>query len=264
MKSNRLMQVILLILLVVFIGAGAFIYAADSKEKQRYRSQTAEIAQQQVNLTRSLTQKADKEKEATDLAAQLAAAKASVAQINFRLSVESIEYDRILFSLADTSNVTLTNLVASPPTDVNENKTAYQVTSFNISLAGLTPTKMFQTTADSQSYIDSTIKSFQAFIDTLIASPDFDTTVIEVVNINAPEPMTAQDIEAMNSAIDAQERSELKDAEIQDKTEDEIVQLVKEKIAAKNADQIRLILQNVGFIKPTATINIKIWTYKGA
>jgi len=264
MKSNRLMQVILLIMLVIFVAASAVIYAADAKAKQNYKTKTDNIAQQQAILTRGLAQKANLEKEAVDLAAQLAAAKASVSQTNFKSSAESIEYDRILFSMADTAKVTLSSSVASSPSDFKENATNYQVTSFIIGLEGLTPTKIFQSTADSQNYIDTTVSSFLAFIDTVKTSPDFDTAEIELVNITAPEPMTAQDLIALQSAIQDQVRLELTEAEIQDKTEDEIGQLVNDKIAAKNADQIRLLLEKIGINKPTATITIKIWTYKGA
>jgi len=264
MKSNRILQLVLVALIVVFLGAAGLLYAADSKEGTRQEELTGAIAKNQAILNNGLAEKAAKEKEATDLASQLAGARALLAQTDFLASVESIEYDRILFAIADTAKLQVTSLVATAPLDIKEKDTTYQLTTFTVTVAGKTPTIIFKTASDSTTYITGTVNNILAFVNEVATGNDFNTAVLQSVNISAPEPMTDAEIVALIEGINSLVRAQLTEAEIQGKTEEQIVALVSQKLAAKTPEGIKALLEQAGIVKPSAVITIKIWTYKGA
>lgn len=126
MKSNRILQIILLVLVVVFVAAGGFLYTANSSQVKKHTELTDTLSKDQATYNNGLAQEAALQKTSADLASQLAAAKAALANSHFRSSAESIEYDNILYSLADDTKLQITSLNASSPTNVQEQNTTYR------------------------------------------------------------------------------------------------------------------------------------------
>ena len=251
-------------IIIVFLVAGGILYAANSREISKQEELTDEITRNQAILSKGVTEKKAKEAEAAALTEQLASAQQLLAQTNFRASAESIEYDRILFSIANSAGLQVTNLAATPPSVKKENNITYQVTIFTVNVEGRTPTTLFGTSQDSTNYITSVVDNILAYINNVATSEDFDTALIQSVNISAPKPMTAEDIGDMLESIKDGIKNELTDAETEGKTEDEIDQLVNAKLAAKSTSEIQLLLEEESLDKPSAVITIEIWTYKGA
>lgn len=264
MKSRRILQIVLLVMVVVFLGVAGFLYAANSREVNRQHDTTDAIAKNQAILVQGIAQKAAKQKEASDLAAQLASAKSSLAQVNFPVSAESIEYDKILLSIAGNAKVQVTNLTATQPTDIKENNINYQGTTFTITVQGQTPGTIFATPDDSTKYISSAMKSILAYINGIATGNDFRSSAIQSVSITAPQPMTDKQISDLNNAVNGLVRAGLTTADIQNLTEDQIAALVQSKLAAMNPAQIQLLLDQAGLAKPSAVITIQVWTRKGA
>jgi len=217
-------------MVVVFLGVAGFLYSANSREVNRQHDTTDAIAKNQAILAQGVAQKAAKQKEASDLAAQLASAKSSLAQVNFPVSAESIEYDRILFSIADSAKLQVTNLTATPPTDMKENTTVYQVTTFTITVQGQTPGTIFTTPDDSTKYVNSVIKGILAYVSGVATGNDFRSADIQSVSITAPQPMTDKQISDMNNAVNGLVRAGLTPADTQGLTEDQIAALVQSKL----------------------------------
>jgi hypothetical protein len=283
MKSNRILQIILLVLIVIFVAVGGFIYAADSKEKNQHVALNDEINKNQAILTRSLTDKTAKEKEAADLESQLASAKAMLNKADFRASVQSIEYDKILFSIADGAKLQITGLTATPSVDIKEKDATYQLTTFTVSVIGLTPDAVFSSTSDSAAYINSVATNVLDFVNKVTTSTDFDTAAIQSVDITAPEPMSDSEIKGLIKQVNDMVEKELSDQiealteEIQTENEDTLTseeidaliatktaELIQKTLNNKTTDQVRALVERVNLEKPSATITIKIWTYKGA
>jgi hypothetical protein len=264
MKSNRILQLVLVALIVVFLGAAGLLYAADSREGTRQEELTGAIANNQAILNNGLAEKAAKETEAAGLASQLAGARALLAQTDFLASVESIEYDRILFAIADTAKLQVTSLTATAPLDIKEKNTTYQLTTFTVTVEGKTPATIFKTVPDSTTYITGTVNNILAFVNEVATGSDFNTAVIQSVNITSPEPMTAVEIGNLIKGINDQVRAGLPEADTQGKTEEQIVLLVSQKLAAMTPEDIKALLELAGIDKPSAVITIKVWTYKGA
>jgi hypothetical protein len=263
MKANRKLGFILAgIIIIVLVGVGV-LYVLNNKALDRQDELNGTIASNQAILARATTGKQAKEAEAAVLQQQFDTAKQQLTQVGFRDSAESIEYDGILFSIARDTHLQVTSLIASAPVDLKEGSTTYQVTTFSISVEGITPTTIFATGQDSANYIAGVANSILAFVDTVANSPDFDTATIQSVNISAPEPMTNDEVTQLITDIKDEIESKLTDAEILNKTEAEVTALVQSKFAALSALDIQQFLEEAGLDKPTGTITIKIWTYKG-
>jgi hypothetical protein len=283
MKSNRILQLVLLVLVIVFVAAAGFLYTANSSEIKRHTQLTDTLNKDQVTYNNGLVQQAALQKTAADLASQLAAAKASLANSHFRSSAESIEYDNILYSIADGVKLQVTSLTAGSPSNVQEKDTTYQVTTFTVSVKGLSPDGIFSATADDTTYIASVVDNILTFENKIATGTDFDTAVIQSVNISEPSPMTATDIQTEIDGINNKIAAGLKDAitaltaQIQKDnagklTPDQIAALVKSEtdaliattLASQTPEQIKALVEQANIAAPTAVITIDVWTCKGA
>jgi hypothetical protein len=264
MKSNKKLGFILAGIIIIFLVAAGFLYVTNSREVSRYDELNDAITKNQTIISRSVAEKKAKETEALDLEKQLADVQQTLEQTGFRASAESIEYDRILFSIANSNRLQITNLNATAPLDMQEGDITYQVTTFTVSMEGLIPTTIFSTSQDSVNYISSTVDYILAYVNTVATSADFDTTQIQSVNISAPEPMTDLEVKQLIEDINGLVESKLTKEETEGLTEDQKAALVQSKLAAMPSDKIQQLMEEAGFDKITAVVIIKIWTCKGA
>jgi len=283
MKSNRILQIVLVVLIVVFAAAAGFLYKSNSSEVNRQKGLKDNLTKNEAAYNSGLAQKAALEKTATDLANQLASAKSLLAGIHFRPSSESIEYDRILYSIADANKLRVTNITTAPPGSISELNNTYQVTSFNVTVEGLSPDAIFSAAKDDRDYIAGVISNLLAFSNAVAASPDFDTAIIQPVSITIPSAMADAEIQSEIDGINAKIASELKDAiatltaQIQADNADTLTsaqitalvqtetdKLVAETLKAKSADEVKALVQQANIQSPSATFTINVWTYKGA
>jgi hypothetical protein len=251
-------------MVVVFVAVAGYLYYANSNDSKKPTQLKTDISRNQVILDKGVADKAAKDKEAAALAAQLASAKAALAKVNFRSSAESIEYDRIFYILADNAKLQLTNLTAATPVERKDGQNAYKVSTFTINVEGKTPDTIFNTAADSVAYLTANVTNILTFIDQIATTADFDTATIQTVNISEPKPMSDTEIKDKIKAIKEIIKGQLTEDEKKDLTDDQITALVESKYAALTKDDIPKLLQLAGFDKPSATVTVEIWTYKGA
>jgi hypothetical protein len=283
MKSNRILLLILIAIIIVFGAMAGYLYTANNAEIKNQTQLKDTIATDQLTISKGITQKATLEQEAADIADQLASAKASLAGIHFRPAVESLEYDRILYSIADADSVRVTNLTATSPGNIKEENNTYQITTFTVTVEGLSPDVIFKSPGDDTSYLDAVVNNILVFTNEIAASPDFDTAVIQSVDITESAPMTAADIQGLIDGINNKIAAEIQDqisaltAQIQTDNTDTLTQeqidaliktetagLVAKTLAAKTADEIKVMVDEASIKRPSAVIVINIWTYKGA
>jgi uncharacterized protein (DUF885 family) len=262
MKSNRILQLILVVLIIIFVAVGGYLYYANSQDSKKPADLNASISRNQAIINKGLADKAAMDKQAASLTSQLAAANAALAKVNFRSSAESIEYDRLLIGIADNLKILTADVSATGLTERKEGDTQYQVASFSVTVQGLAPDKIFVTPADSTAYINANVTAILAFIDQVANSKDFDTAVIQSVNISEPKPMTDQQILDKTNSIKDFIRSRLTADETANLTDDQITALVESKYTALAGDDLKRIIQQAGYDVTQAVINIDIWTYK--
>ena len=282
MKSNKMLQIILVVLVVVFLAAGWFIYSANSSELKKQTQLKNTLSQSQTTYKNGLAQKTTLQNTNISLANQLAAAQALLAAAHFRSSAESIDYDGIIYGLAGAAKVQVTGLTASAPAAITEGATVYQATTFTISVTGFSPNKIFAKAADDSAYLSAVVGNIQALLASIAASPDFDTATIQSVNISSPTPMTDGDIKTMidgiNTKIAAENQDQITDltnqitsdnaylpqAQIDALVKTAVDQLVTSALAAQSAGQLQILIDQASIAAPSAVITINVWTSKGA
>ena len=283
MKSNRLLLLILLVIIVVFGAAAGYLYTANSAEKKAQTDWQDKINADQLIINKNVTNKNTLDADAADIAKQQAIAKESLANINFRSDAQSIEYDRLLYAIADAAKVRITVLNASPPADVKEQNNNYQLTTFSMTVEGLSPEGIFGKPDDDKAYISMVVNYILDFTSKIATSPDFDTAVIQSVSITEPNPMDAGAIQALIDGINAKIQAEIQDqidaraTQIQTDNEATLTQdqidaliatetadMVAKALSAKTPDEIKTLVDQAGIVRPSAVIIINIWTYKGA
>ena len=283
MKSNRILLLVLLALIIVFGLVAGYLYTTNNNEITNQAQLKNNIAKDQVTINKGITQKADLDKAAADIASQLESAKAAFAAITFRSDAQSIEYDRILYAIANTVKVRITALAAAPPTDIKEGNNTYQLTKFTVTVEGLSPDGIFAAPADDTAYLGSVVTNILNFNNKIATSPDFDTAVIQSVNITEPKPMNAGDIQGLidgiNTKIAAGLKDEIEALDTKIRTENadtltteqidaliktETDKLIAATLAAKTPEEIKVLVDEAGIQRPSAVITINIWTYKGA
>jgi hypothetical protein len=279
MKSNRILQIILVGLVIVFVAVGAYIYTANSSETKKQSQLKSTLNQSQVIYANGLAQKAALQTTATSLANQLASAKALLAQSSFRSSAESIEYDRTLYGLAANSKLNITSLTSSAPSSTVDGGTTYKVTTFVVTVQGVVPAAIFSKSADDTAYINSVVSNINGYLQTIIADPNFNTAIIPNVNFSVPPTMTDDQVQAeitaINGFVTTQQQTAITTLTAQIQTAnaglppDQITALVTSAVndliaqTIKNATpaQLAMLITRAGVPSPTAVITINVWTY---
>jgi len=261
--GRRLWLVLGGIIVVVVIAAGV-LYTSNSRQIAKRNQLQSDILQAQLILDRANEEIKLLKSQTPQLTdTQLNEAKAYLASISFLSSSESIEYDTMLFSIADICKLHVANLVASAPGELEENNIKYQVTTFTINVEGVLPGVLFKAGTESKQYIDTNVNRILAFVSSIVTSNDFKTAIITSVSINAPEPLTDVLVAEMYINLQNEIKDNLTADEKRNKTAFEIEQLVVDKITAMTPDEINLFLDKQGLERPSATILFVIWTYKG-
>jgi len=92
----------------------------------------------QATLPKVISERADLERQLPQLESELAQAESLLNGVKARFpeSVESIEYDEVLFEIADDCDLEITNLTASEPSDEEIEGITYSITSFEVEVEG--------------------------------------------------------------------------------------------------------------------------------
>jgi hypothetical protein len=264
---------------VVFVAVAAYIYTTNSSETKKQNQLKSTLNQSQVIYANGLAQKAALQTTSTGLANQLASAKALLAQSSFRSSAESIEYDRTLYSLAAASKLNVTSLTSSAPSSMIDQGTTYKVTTFTVNVVGVVPVAIFSKSADDTAYINSVVNNLNGYLESIIASPDFNTAIIPNVNFAVPPAMTDDQVQAeistINGFVSTQQKTAIDALTLQIQTanatlpSDQVTALVTSAVndliaqTIKNATpaQLAMLLTRAGVPSPSAVITINVWTY---
>jgi hypothetical protein len=112
----------------------------------------------------------------------------SQSEGRFPKSVESIEYDEVIFKLAEQSGLLIIELTASEPAEeaVKGTEINYVVTTIEVVVWNSDP--LPGTAGDFEVYIDETVDKVLEFIHLIVTTPDFGVATIQVAAIEALEP----------------------------------------------------------------------------
>jgi len=112
----------------------------------------------------------------------------SKSEGRFPKSVESIEYDEVIFKLAEQSGLRIVELTASEPSDekVKGTDITYAVTTVTMVLENAESPP--GTAGEFEVYIDLTVDKVLEFIHLVVTTPDFGVATIKVASIDGLEP----------------------------------------------------------------------------
>jgi hypothetical protein len=181
---------------LIVLGVGVFILVF-ALIFVMYSGQTGEREQLNASLTKAqgvlpelLAEKADLESQLAQWQSELdkAMMALSKSQGRFPKSVESIEYDEVLFKLADQSGLMIIEITASEPTKetVKGTDITYYVTAFEVIVKNAESPP--GSAGDFEVYIDETVDKVIEFIHLVVVTPDFGIATIKVAAIKGLEP----------------------------------------------------------------------------
>ncbi len=181
--------------IAIFIIAAVILNMMNSRQLSEQEQLNTSLSAAQGNLTTLVTKKQDLASQLAELESRLdqATSLLNETKASFRVPVESIEYDEMLFRLAFESGLRVRSLTASEPLDQTESEVTYSVTSFVIDVMGVEP--LVKTGEEFQNYIDNTVANILIFVNAIARGDEFTTATIESVDIIVPEPLTDEEVE---------------------------------------------------------------------
>ena len=180
---------------VIALGSLYMLYRQQGREQDKLNDS---LLVAQATLPRVVSEKKDWESQLTQRESQLtqresqltqqesqlaqATSRLDTTQASFPSSVESIEYDELLFNFAHGYNLRITELISLEPGNEEVEDISFLVTSF---------------TAD----VKGEVADILGFINAIVTSEDFTNATAELVNINIPEPLTEAEKEAIKEGL---------------------------------------------------------------
>jgi Tfp pilus assembly protein PilO len=168
MRLSRTAWLILGIgVLVIALGTLYMVYSRQVSEQQEL---AASLSTAQARLPKVISDRQAAEAELTQWQDKLAEATSLLdkSQAQFPGSAESIEYDEVLFEIADSCDLEVMSLTASEPRDKKVEDVTYTVTTFEVEVRG-------------------EVDDILDFIHDIATREYFTTATVELVNIKVPE-----------------------------------------------------------------------------
>ena len=184
----------------IALGVGLFVIASIVLymvyQGQASKRQEAEdmLAQARAEVPLLLSHKAGLEAELSQMEGDLAQWQSQIAQLELELSqtiselgqiltrfpssIESIEYDEMLFTFAQKHNLKITSLNATEPASEQIEDVIYSTTSFALSMEG-------------------EVADILDFVNTIVTDNDFLTAIMEPIQIDVPKPLTEMQKEGL-------------------------------------------------------------------
>jgi len=216
MKFGKTAQIILAV--GIFAVALIMLYRMNLQQEQEQEQLNMQLATSQGLLPKLTAEEEDLQSQLTQLNSNLAEATLSLGEAKGRFpsSVESIEYDEVLFELAYECDLDIISLVASEPADEEVeveleadeedqevDNVTYSVTFFEIEVQGKAATSTLETEAECKEYIYQTVADILSYFSAVASGDYFTTATAELVKISVPEPAIGEEgeVEAASATI---------------------------------------------------------------
>jgi len=221
----------------IFVIAAASLYVLYQNQVDQRQEAKDTLAEAQEELQTLYIERAALEGDLEDIEAELAQWQAEIeqmeeqlaqaivdsgqAQEGFPVSIDGIEYEEILFALADNSGIEIARLSSGGQGTSAIEGIVYTTASFNMEVHGQ-------------------VLDILGYINAIVTDDGFGTAVVAPVNINVPEPLNGEQIEGMEEEI----RDSLLAEALMEITTDQIVDFTLESIDQVVGDEFINILIN--------------------
>ena len=170
----------------IFIIAVGVLFALYRGEMGEQEEVNGKLAVVQNTLPKLVSQRQGLESQLAQLEGELSQVTSSIASFEaaFPESVESIEYDEVLFELADNHALEIQKLEASEPGESQEDdeSVVFMVTGFDVEVMG-------------------EVADILDYINTVVNNEFFTTADVELVDITIPFPMTEEQIDELRNEL---------------------------------------------------------------
>jgi hypothetical protein len=189
MKFGKLSQLILAI--GIFAIAVVFLYRTNQGRAAEHEQLNTQLQAVQLLVPKLVSENEDLESRLNQVQAELDQARTSLSQgkAKFPDSIDSVDYNELLFQMANNRDLEMMRLVTSEPAEQSVGNITYDVTTFDIEVMGQ-------------------VADILDFVNSIASGEEFTTATVELVNITVPEPLTMQEKE--NLAAQEQEEAEEK------------------------------------------------------
>ena len=213
----RLSRTAWLILIIgVFVIAIGTLYWLTVQEKREQEELSTALATTQATLPKLAERRAELEATLAELEEKLqqVTAQLKTGKAAFPDSTESIEVDELLFEISDEWGLHINSLDASEPSDMKVTVEAeedveveditYMVSSFTVVIEGEAVESAFTDEEDYKEYIDKTVDDILNFIHAVVTHEDFNSTTVELVDLQVPEPLVEEDSDEDEEEVEAE------------------------------------------------------------
>jgi hypothetical protein len=188
MKISKTALIVLGIGIFILVFAIIFVmYSGQSGEQEQLNSR---LANTQGLLPGLIAEKEDLAGQLAQWEDELDKARAALdkSEARFPKSAESIEYDEVIFKLAEDCGLLIVELTASEPAKegVKGTDITYDVRTFAAVLKNVDSPP--GNAGDFELYIDQTVDKVLDFIHLVVTTPDFGVATVQVVAIDGLEP----------------------------------------------------------------------------
>lgn len=187
----------------IFVLGFAILFVLYSGQSGEQEQLSGRLVTTQGLLPELIAEREDLADQMAQWEGEIAKARAALdnSEARFPKSVESIEYDEVIFRLAGQSGLRIIELTASEPSEeaVKGTEISYAVTTFTVLLKNEDSPP--STAGEFEIYIDQTVDKVLEFIHLVVTTPDFGVAGIRVVAIDDLEPL--EELEGEESGPEA-------------------------------------------------------------
>jgi hypothetical protein len=200
----KISKITIVIVGVVVLGAASgLLYMQHSKQQQEQNELRAKIAANQATASRLTAERDNWQSQLTKLQGQLEQKKMAVTAANMSLSAaraewsrdaESIEYDEILFGLADGWSLKVDSASAGEPAVKPVQGIGFTNTAFSVTVSGKPLAEGFDERQKYEDYIYQVVDNILGFVNSVSKDKSFASAKIDLVNLTVPTLLTSDEI----------------------------------------------------------------------
>jgi len=188
----------------IFVIAFATLFTINSGHAKEQEQLKDSLNKAQAQLPKLVSNREDLESQLAEQQDALAEAESllTTAQAKFPVKVESVDYDEILFGIADDCDLEVSKLTSEEPQeakvpinpgDKKSENIIYTTTAFEVTLQAVGSPPV--TVEAFEDYIDDTIDNVLDFVKEVVTGGHFTSATIESVNMQNLEPPEDEELE---------------------------------------------------------------------
>jgi hypothetical protein len=195
----------------IVLGVGVFVIFAAIlmwlyfQETNEHGLLEEELLQKEDQLAILTSQQQSLESNLTQLQSTLTQelSRFEAARSKFPVSVESIEIDELLFNIVDTHDLEIISINSAETITSEIDDVIFSITPFIVSIGGRVIEEPGFATAEAYyAYLEETVDDMVACIHSILQNPNFETTFIDEIMVEIPEPMLDEDVVEAEEQID--------------------------------------------------------------